>query len=107
MNAVFISRSASPEAAQHILDAQAAGHPAVLTLDRTGRPARRRAALRGIPTQPGLDRDEYPPAVFAEGGAGSSVRHIPRSDNRSAGGQMSVQLRGAPNGCTITMTVGP
>lgn len=104
---VVISRMASPQAAQHIQDAQAAGYPSVLTYDPPGRPARRRAALAGIPTVPGMDRDEYPPAVFAEGGAGASVRHIPLSDNRSAGGQMAAQLAGATQGCKITMTVGP
>lgn len=102
-----ISRSMSPLAAQHIADAQAAGQPSVLTLDRPGAAARRRASLSGIATAPGMDRDEYPPATFLEGGAGSSVRLIPRSDNRSAGGQMSAQLSGVPEGCQITMTVGP
>lgn len=102
-----ISSSASPQAAQHILDAQASGYPSTLTLDRPGRNARRAASLRGIPTRPGMDRDEYPPAVFAEGGAGASVRHVPSSDNRSAGGQMSAQLAGVPDGCRITMMVGP
>jgi hypothetical protein len=104
---VSISRAASPQAAQHIVDAQASGHPNVLTLDRPGTDARRRASLRGIPTQPRMDRDEYPPATFAEGGAGASVRHIPRSDNRSAGGQLGAQLAGAPDGCKITIVVGP
>lgn len=104
---VVISKSRSPEAAQHIVDAQAAGHPSNLTLSRAGRNARRRAALSGIPTIPGLDRDEYPPAVFAEGGAGSSVRHIPIADNRSAGGQMSAQLRKVPDRCKITFVIGP
>ncbi|MBP1853433.1 NucA/NucB deoxyribonuclease domain-containing protein [Rhizobium halophytocola] len=104
---VVISRTASPQAAQHIADAQASGYPSVLTLDRPGTTARRAASLRGIPTKPGMDRDEYPPATFAEGGAGASVRHIPRSDNRSAGGQIAAQLTGATEGCKITMTVGP
>lgn len=104
---VVISRAASPQAAQHVQDAQAAGHPGVLTYDPPGRPARRRAALAGIPTVPGMDRDEYPPAVFAEGGAGASVRHIPLADNRSAGGQMAAQLAGATRGCKITMITGP
>ncbi|SCX09156.1 MULTISPECIES: NucA/NucB deoxyribonuclease domain-containing protein [Agrobacterium] len=104
---VVISRAASPKAAQHIVDAQALGQPSVLTLDRPGTSARRAASLRGIPTKPGMDRDEYPPATFAEGGAGASVRHIPRSDNRSAGGQIGAQLAGAPDGCKITMAVGP
>lgn len=104
---LVISKSASPQAAGHILDSQARGYPSVLTLDRLGRSARRRASLSGIPTRPGMDRDEYPPAVFVEGGTGASVRYIPSSDNRSAGGQMSAQLAGVPEGCKITMTVGP
>lgn len=104
---VVISRSVTPHTAQHMIDAQAMGKPSVLTPDRSGASARRGAALRGIPTKPGLDRDEYPPAVFAEGGAGASVRHVPLSDNRSAGATMRNQLRGATEGCKITMTVGP
>ena len=104
---VAISSAMSPLAAQHIADAQTAGHPSILTLDRAGVSARRTAALRGIPTIPGMDRDEYPPATFLEGGAGASVRHVPRSDNRSAGGQLRAQLRGVPEGCKITVIVGP
>jgi len=104
---VVISRTASPQAADHIATAQLLGKPSVLTYDPVGAPARRRAALAGIPTMPGMDRDEYPPAVFLQGGAGASVRHIPASDNRSAGGQMAAQLAGATPGCRITMTVGP
>jgi hypothetical protein len=104
---VVISSSASPQAANHIASAQASGHPSVLTYSPAGSGARRYAALRGIPTMPGMDRDEYPPAVFLEGGAGASVRHIPLADNRSAGGQMAAQLAGATPGCKITMTVGP
>lgn len=106
---LVISRAASPLAAQHIEDAQAAGQPSVLTYDPAGTTARRAAAMAasGLPTAPGMDRDEYPPATFLEGGATASVRHVPRSDNRSAGGQMSAQLRGATPGCKITMSVGP
>jgi hypothetical protein len=106
---MVISRSASPQAAQHILDAQAAGQPTVLTLDRdpVRVAARRSASTSKLPTMPGMDRDEYPPATFAEGGATASVRHIPRSDNRSAGGQMTSQLTGVPEGCKITVLVGP
>lgn len=103
---VFISKSMSPQAAQHILDAQAAGFPSTLTLDRAGTSARRAANLSGIPTMPGMDRDEYPPATFAES-VGASVRHISKSDNRSAGGQMTSQLAGATEGCKITMKVVP
>ncbi len=107
---VVISRTASPQAAQHIADAQVAGHPSVLTLDRLGTDARRSAALSGIPTVPGMHRDEYPPATFAEGGAGASVRSIPARDNESAGGQLRAQMNRptrATEGCKITITVGP
>ncbi|RYF10767.1 MAG: DNA-entry nuclease [Oxalobacteraceae bacterium] len=106
----MISRTASPQAAQHIADAQAAGQPSTLTLDRPGTAMRRRASLAGIATAPGMDRDEYPPATFAEGGAGSSVRLIPSSDNRSAGGQLQAQMNTptpATEGCKITIKVGP
>ncbi|WP_210165945.1 NucA/NucB deoxyribonuclease domain-containing protein, partial [Bosea sp. AAP35] len=106
---MLISRSASPQAAQHILDAQAAGQPRVLTLDKNPAnvAARRSAATSRLPTMPGMDRDEYPPATFAEGGATASVRHVSRSDNRSAGGQMTSQLAGLPDGCRITVMVVP
>lgn len=107
---VVISRAASPLTAQHILDAQARGQPRVLTLDRPGTTRRRAASLKGIVTATGMDRDEYPPATFAEGGAGASVRLIPLSDNRSAGGQLQAQMNvptRATEGCKITMTVGP
>ncbi len=108
---VIISRSASPEAAQHIIDAQERfGHPKVLTLDRMSTAARRTIALKGIPIIPGMDRDEYPPATFMEGGMGASVRHIPSSDNQSAGGQLQAQMNRptkATEGCKITIMTGP
>lgn len=107
---VVISRAASPQAAQHITDAQAAGQPSTLTLDRPGAALRRRAALAGTATVPGMDRDEYPPATFAEGGAGASVRLIPTSDNRSAGAQLQMQMNSptlATEGCKITIKAGP
>lgn len=63
-----------------------------LHIERDGADARRRAALRGIPTKAGFDRDEYPPAIAREGGAGASVRYIPASVNRSAGAVMGDQL---------------
>jgi Deoxyribonuclease NucA/NucB len=104
---VVVSRSRSPLSAQHIDEAQAMGFPSTLTLDRPGAPARRAASLRGIPTRPGLDRDEYPPAVFAENGGAASVRYVPLSDNRSAGRQILTGITGAPDGCRITLVTGP
>lgn len=94
-----------PESAAHIRDAQAAGHPDTLTIDRPGAPANRRASLEGVETKPGYDRDEYPPAMFKEGGAGSSVRHVPLSDNRGSGACMGAQCRGLPNGSRVRIEV--
>ncbi len=51
---VFISKSKHPESAKHVLDAQKAGAPKVLTVDRAGKNERRRQALAGTSTQPGL-----------------------------------------------------
>jgi len=104
---VTVSQAKSPQSALHIIDAQAAGHPYILTIDRMGAKKRRAASLRGIPTRRGEDRDEYPPAVFAEGGEGASVRYIPANDNRSAGAQIGNQLKSRPDGCNILLTTEP
>lgn len=68
------------------------GQPRILHLDRKDADAHRAASLRGIPTEPGMDRDEYPPAATVEGGAGADVAYVPPSDNRSAGAIMRAQL---------------
>jgi hypothetical protein len=72
--------------------------PRTLTLERDGAPARRTADLRGIPTRPGFDRDEWPPAFTEEAGlhsdgTSSSVTYIPSSENRSGGSVMGQALR--------------
>jgi hypothetical protein len=36
--------------------------------------ANRKASLKGIPTQRGFDRDEYPPAMSDQGGGGERGR---------------------------------
>jgi hypothetical protein len=82
---VRISRRRYPYTADHVIDAIAAGEPAILHIDRAGADANRDASLRGIPTRAGYDRDEYPPAVSREGGAGANVRYVPSADNRGAG----------------------
>src|SRR5262249_1086176 len=95
------SRSKNPEAAGHVEAAQAKGSAVVLTIDRTGTKGRRRDSLRGIATAAGKDRDEYPPAMFKEGGLGASVTLIDSSDNRSAGAAMGAALRQYPNDTTV------
>ncbi len=102
-----ISKSRYPESAQHILDAQAAGQPSILTIDRPNAPLRRAAATGRFPREPGMQPDEYPPAMFLEGGAGASVRNITAGDNMGAGASMGNQLRKYRDGCKATIIVGP
>jgi hypothetical protein len=76
----------------HAFDARRKGHSRVLHIRRYESDANRRASLRGIPTKPGYDRDEYPPAMSDEGGKGAHVRYVLSSENRSAGSVMGHQL---------------
>ncbi len=105
IKSIKISKNKYPETAQHIQDAQAAGHPKVLTIDRAGTKQNRKESLKGIPTQPNKDRDEYPPAMFKEGGEGASVRHINPSDNRGAGKTMGLQCKGLACGTKVQIDV--
>ena len=102
---VNISRSLYPEAAQHIEDAQAAGQPLELTIERAGAAARRAEALAGQQRVPGAQLDEYPPAMFAEGGTGASVRPISPADNMGAGAAMGNFLRPIPDGSKVIINV--
>ncbi len=101
---VRVSRSRYPESAAHIEEAQAGGHPSVLTIDRAGAKARRSSALKGRLGGSGLDRDEYPPAMFNEGGSGASVKPINRKDNRGAGASIGKQCKALPNGSRVRVT---
>ena len=102
---VTVSKSRFPESAKHIEDALAAGKPSTLTIDRANSASRRRDALRGTGTRPGLDRDEFPPAMFREGGQNASVRHVRSGDNRGAGACVGGQCRGLPNGTKVKIDV--
>jgi hypothetical protein len=104
---IEISASRYPESAAHIEDAQAAGQPSELTINRAGAAANRAASLGGTDPIPGLDRDEYPPAMFSEGGEGASVRGINPSDNRGAGSSMGWQCRPYPDGTIVCIVVAP
>jgi hypothetical protein len=55
---VTIDSAKHPEAADHILDAQGAGYPNILTLDREGAVERRTESLQGIPKVSGKQLDE-------------------------------------------------
>jgi hypothetical protein len=100
-----MKRSRHPEAARHVEEAQAAGQPSELTIDRAGAQRRGREALKDHPTKPGKDRDEYPPKMFQEGGRDASVRPISPADNRGAGASVGQQLRKYPDGTKVKIEV--
>jgi hypothetical protein len=101
---ISFSRTKYPTIRQHFLDALARGWPRTLVLNRPGADARRDRLLAGFPTQPGMDRDEYPPAVGRGRGPGltggtdpigwrADVRYVPSGENRSHGSTMGIKLR--------------
>jgi hypothetical protein len=53
----------------------------------------------------GYDIDEYPPAMFAEGGKGASTKPIPSSDNRGSGASMGNQLRPYSDGTKVIIDI--
>jgi hypothetical protein len=89
---VELDMSRYPETTGHYQDAIAAGHAALLHIDRENADEHREQSLIGFPPREGYDRDEYPPAMSEEGGYGASVRYIDPSDNRGAGSTMGNQL---------------
>lgn len=106
---ISFSGTKYPNIRAHFLAAVKKGWPRILVLNRPGAAARRKRLLQGIPTRPGYDRDEYPPAVGRGRGkgliAGSSpigwkadVQYVPSAENRSHGSSMGVKLRRFCNG---------
>lgn len=95
---VDLSHELHPAILAHEREALGRGEHRHLVLERDGADRRRRAALRGEPTAAGMDRDEYPPAISAQGGAGADVELVPSAQNRSAGAVMGAQLRGFCDG---------
>ena len=91
---ITLSRSIHGEAAAHAADAINAGHPSVLTINRPGSRANRRAATGKLDKVAGKDLDEYPGAMFREGGAEADVRAINRNHNRSGGASVGNSGRG-------------
>lgn len=96
-----------PTVADHVQDAIAAGESQVCTIDRGGAAHRRALSLKGHATAPGKDRDEYPPAMCLEGGAGADVRLVPSGENRAAGAWMENRMAHWPDGTRVRLTVGP
>jgi len=94
---VIVCKHRYPGTAQHIEDAQKEEpkpqYPSVLTVDRAGADDRRAAATGPYATKDYYDRDEYPPAMFKEGGKGAHVAWVAAPDNRGAGSSIGHQVR--------------
>ena len=103
---VTLSRRLHGEAAQHADDAIHAGKPDVLTIDRAGAAANRQDSTGAFAKVPGKHLDEYPPAMFKEGGTGASVRAINPRDNLSAGACIGNACRGLPDGSQVRIRIG-
>ena len=73
---VCVSSARFGQAARHIADAQRAGAPRLLRVNRTGVSQRRAAATGQLARVRGVDRDEYPPAFARSVGQAVSVRYI-------------------------------
>ncbi|MCP5006429.1 MAG: hypothetical protein GY941_21195 [Planctomycetes bacterium] len=102
---IRISRKKYGDATDHIADAQKAGHPSVLTIARDGASSNRKASIGGMPKVPGKQLDEYPPAMFREGGKGASVRAISSKNNMGAGACIGNACRGLANGDKVKIKV--
>ncbi|MDO9073102.1 MAG: RHS repeat-associated core domain-containing protein [Rubrivivax sp.] len=103
---ISLSRSIHGEAAAHAADAIKAGKPSVLTIDRAGASANRQTSTGALDKVVGKHLDEYPPAMFREGGAGASVRPISPRDNMSSGACIGNACRGLPNGTRVQIKIG-
>ena len=102
---VTISKSNYPETSQHIEDAIASGKPDIVTIARDKAKQNRAKSLRGVKTKPKLDRDEWPMAMFKEGGKKADIRHIGASDNRGAGSAIGNALKDYPNGTKVKIII--
>ena len=102
---LYFPLSKYPETGNHIKDAISAGHSEICTIDRGGAENRRKESLKGIPTKPGFDRDEWPMAVCTEGGAGADIRYVTPSDNRGAGSWVGNQMSGYSDGPRVLFIV--
>ncbi|TVT18045.1 hypothetical protein FNH05_35740 [Amycolatopsis rhizosphaerae] len=107
---VIVDQGDYPEAANHVREAQMGTswrgdvpyprmQPMEVTIDREEADERREESMKQVPqTRSGYDRDEYPPAMFSEGGEGSSVKYIDPFDNRGAGSSMRHQVSSLDDG---------
>ena len=102
---VIVDSQKYPQTAAHISIAQTMGFPEFVTLDRSSAAERRKAALAEVKVSSIYDRDEWPMAVFKEGGYGSHVAYIEGHDNKGAGSSIGWQMRGFPDGSRVRVRV--
>lgn len=100
-----LKKSQYPETFGHIQDAINGGQPYIVTIQRDTAKLNRKLSLKDVKTMKAKDRDEWPMAMFKEGGEGASVRHINPSDNRGAGSSIGSILSDLPNGTKIKVEV--
>lgn len=102
---VIVDSRKYPQTAEHIKMAQMMGFPEFVTLSRADAAERRKASLAGVKASSIYDRDEWPMAVFKEGGEGANVVYIEGRDNRGAGSSIGWQMRGFPDGSRVRVRV--
>ena len=104
MQNISFSRTKYPNIRAHFLRALRKGWPRTLVVNRPGASQRRDRLLTGIPTKPGDDRDEYPPAEGRGRGPGltggadplgwkADVEYVGSHENRSHGSVLGSKLR--------------
>ena len=102
---ITLSREKYPESAKHIEDAIKNGEQRELRINRSVETSNIKTSLKAISKVSGKDLDEYPFAMCKEGGKGTHVRAIKRSDNRGSGSFIGHKLRGLPDGGTFEIII--
>ena len=102
---VIVDSRKYPQTAEHIRMAQTMGFPEFVTLGRADAAERRKASLADVKASQIYDRDEWPMAVFEEGGQGANIVCIEGRDNRGAGSSIGWQMRGFPDGSRVRVRV--
>jgi hypothetical protein len=106
---ITFSATKYPNIRRHFLRALRKGWPRTLVVNRPHASERRDRLLANVPTKPGYDRDEYPPAVGRGKGTGlmrgtdptgwkADVAYVASKENRAHGSSLGVQLRRYCNG---------
>jgi len=103
---LVIDANKHPESAHHGQEAEENGIKTEGIIDRKGAAQRRRENLKGKETEPGKDRDEFPPAVIKTDGK-VSVKSISSSDNRGAGASIGHQIRNLPDNTRVIIRIWP